>query len=444
MTPPRAGFSFLEADLDRQIVYPQSLPQDTDILNTNRNALVGLGLFILDVFGTSTVVGGLPCTPTAPATLGVLIAPGRIYSLQNIDGTPYGSLPADANDQIVKQGIQFGNVTLETPAPATAGFSINYLIEAAYQDSDTNAVVLPFFNSNSPQGPSFQGQNNSGLPLPTRRQGLLVVQAKAGIATTTGTQTTPAPDVGFVGLYVVTVASGQGNVTAANIAQMVGAPFMSANGAVHGSHQFTASGTFIVPPGVTLIYVSGCAAGGGGGGGGGCAGTALTVGGGGGGGAGQSMIKTPFVVVPGQTIPITIGGGGAGGLGGAAGGNLGTNGGTGGNTSIGSLATLLGAAGGAGGTGTGSGAGGQGGSGFPTGAFGSDAQGGAEGGMGASGPFGGGGGNARGTLTGAGINGFPAGGFGGGGGGGGGPYGATTAAGGSGAAGSGGFALFDW
>jgi hypothetical protein len=215
--------------LDRQIVYPQSLPQDTDILSTNKNALVGLGLIALDIFGPGTVVGGLPCAPTAPASLGVLMGPGRIYSLQNIDGTAYGSLPADVTDQILKQGIQLGNVTLATPAPATAGFSVNYLIEAAYQDADTNAVVLPFFNSNNPQGPSFQGQNNNGLSLPTKRQGLLVVQAKAGVPATTGTQVTPAPDAGFVGLYVVTVANGQATVTSANVFQIQGAPFLPSN-----------------------------------------------------------------------------------------------------------------------------------------------------------------------------------------------------------------------
>jgi hypothetical protein len=213
--------------LDRQIVYPQSLPQDTDILLTNRNALVGLGLLAQDVFGIGTVVGGLPCTPTAPASLAVLIGPGRIYSLQNIDGTAYGSLPADVSDQILKQGIQFGNVILPTPAPLTAGFSINYLIQAAFQESDTNAIVLPFFNAANPQGPAFQGQGNNGLPLPTKRQGVLVVQAKAGIAAATGTQTTPAVDVGFVALYVVTVANGQATVASGNIATAGGAPFLS-------------------------------------------------------------------------------------------------------------------------------------------------------------------------------------------------------------------------
>ena len=223
--------------MDRQIVYPASIPQDIDILNTNKNALVGLGFLAQDVLGTGTVVGGLPCTQTAPASLAVLIGGGRIYSQQNVDGAAYGSVAADITHQIVKQGILLDPVTLNTPAPATAGFSVNYLIQAAYQDSDTNAVVLPYFNSNNPNVP-FVGPNNNGIPQPTKRQGLLVVEAKPGIAAATGTQTTPAPDAGFVGLYVVTVANGQASVLAGNITQVATAPFLGALAIVQ-------TGTFI-------------------------------------------------------------------------------------------------------------------------------------------------------------------------------------------------------
>jgi hypothetical protein len=204
--------------MDRLLVWPGAMPLDTDLLTTNKNALIGLGLLALDLLGSGTCVGGAACTPTAPASLGVLIGPGRIYSLQNIDGTPYGSLPADTTNQIVKQGIQFGNVTLATPAPTTTGQSINYLIEATYQDSDTTPVALPYYNASNP-AQAFTTQN-------TKRQGLLVLQAKAGTAATTGSQTTPSADTGFVGLYVVTVAYGQTTVTSGNIATAAGAPLI--------------------------------------------------------------------------------------------------------------------------------------------------------------------------------------------------------------------------
>jgi hypothetical protein len=58
---------------------------------------------------------------------------------------------------------------------------------------------------------------------------LVVVQAKAGVAAATGTQTTPAADGGFVGLFVVTVANGQAAIIAGNITQLAGAPFLTAN-----------------------------------------------------------------------------------------------------------------------------------------------------------------------------------------------------------------------
>jgi hypothetical protein len=210
--------------MDRQIAYVASIPQDSDLLSMNKNAMVGLGLALQDIMSTPTFVSGLPCSQTVTPSLAVLLGPGRIYSLQNVDNTAYGSLAADTTDQIVKQGIQQGSITLATAAPTTTGQSINYLIQAAYQDSDTTNVVLPFYNSANPSVP-FSGAGNSGAPLPTQRKGLLTVTAKPGIPATTGSQTTSAPDSGFVGLYVVTVANGQSTVTNSNISVFGGAPF---------------------------------------------------------------------------------------------------------------------------------------------------------------------------------------------------------------------------
>lgn len=214
--------------MDRPIIYPGAIPQDTDLLSTNRNTLIALGKLMQDILGTATVVSGLPCTQTVVASLAVLVGPGDIYSLQNVDGTAYGSLAADTTDQILKQGIQLGSVTLGTPAPVTAGQSINYLIEASYQDADSVPVVLPYYNASNPAVP-FSGPGNSGAPQNTQRKGTVVMQAKAGIPATTGTQTTPTADAGFIGLYVVTVANGQATVTSANITTLLGAPFLNLN-----------------------------------------------------------------------------------------------------------------------------------------------------------------------------------------------------------------------
>lgn len=212
-----------------------------------------------------------------------------------------------------------------------------------------------------------------------------------------------------------------------------------------GVARFTASGTFVVPAGVNLIYVSGCA--GGGGGGGGAGSSAARSGGGGGGGAGRSTIKEPISVTPGQSLAVTIGAAGSAGTSGSGNGGAG---GTGGNTTLGSLLTLTGGAGGGGGIGsstTAAGAGGAGGA--PGGQWGGDAQlenTGGNGGNGGGSAFGTGGGGGRAGVS-SGTN--PAGtvgfGFGAGGAGGGGNYSTTSGrAGGPGLPGMPGFLLIEW
>lgn len=222
-----------------------------------------------------------------------------------------------------------------------------------------------------------------------------------------------------------------------------------ASATIGRTQKFTSNGTFTVPVGVSTIYVSGCAAGGGGGAGGGNSSDNSLIGsGGGGGGAGQPIIRSAYSVTPGDSISITIGGGGSAGAGvsGASGGA----GGNGGNTVIGSLVTLTGGSGGAGGI-TGSSAtnipGPLGGAGYPRGFGASDvtlnnASG--NGGSGASGPFGGGGSYGRGATF-SGQPAHPGYGYGAGGGGGGGVYGQTvTSAGGNGSAGMPGIVIIEW
>ena len=95
---------------------------------------------------------------------------------------------------------------------------------------------------------------------------------------------------------------------------------------------FEKSGTFTVPDGVGIVYITAC-----GGGGSGSAGTAGSGRGAGGAGA-ECVWEYPVSVIPGQQIPITIG---AGGVGPSSG--VGANGGT---TSFGTLLTIAGGNGG--------------------------------------------------------------------------------------------------
>jgi hypothetical protein len=64
--------------MDRQIVCNGQLPLETDVLNTNLYAMIGLGRLAMDVLGTSTVVSGLACTPTSVPSLSVNIGAGAI------------------------------------------------------------------------------------------------------------------------------------------------------------------------------------------------------------------------------------------------------------------------------------------------------------------------------------------------------------------------------
>lgn len=211
--------------MDRYINYAGQIPLETDLLNTNRNVLIGLAKLSHAMFGTATTVNGMACTPTGVPSMTVNVAPGEIYSLQQLDGTAYSSLPADTTDMVVKQGIALATTAFALTAPATGGYSVNYLIQAQYQDSDANSVVLPYYNASTPTT-AWNGPNNSGTAQPTERKGLAVVQSKSGIAAATGTQLTPAADSGFVPLYVVTVAYGQTTITAASIATHPQAPLL--------------------------------------------------------------------------------------------------------------------------------------------------------------------------------------------------------------------------
>jgi len=206
--------------MDRILVQPVEIPTDTMFLATNKNAMLALGYLTQAVLGNSTAVDGFVCTPTIPASLSVLLTTGSIYSLQNVDSVAYLTQGIDTGDQILKQGIVRGNTTLACPAPTTSGQSINYLIQIAFSETDTNPQNIQFYNSADPSVPLTQNIN-------TLRKSSATLSAKAGAAATTGTQTTPAPDAGYVGLYVVTVANGQTTITSGNISQLATAPFLS-------------------------------------------------------------------------------------------------------------------------------------------------------------------------------------------------------------------------
>jgi hypothetical protein len=327
--------------MDRNIVYPGSIPLDTDILYPNRNAMVGIAALSAAVLGQGPVADGLACTPTAPASLTVVVGPGSITQLTSVDATAYGSLGADVTDQIVKTGINLQATSFGLTAPASSGQSINYLIEATFGESDTGAVVLPYVNAANTSQP-YSGPNNSGTAQNTQRIQRVQLQLKPGAAAAAGTQSTPAVDTGWVGLYVITVNYGQSAVTAASIAPAAGAPFVSyklpaLRPGFSTMQVFAQSGTFSVPNGVTMARVTVI----GGGGSGGYHST-MPSGGGGAGGRAEGIVSGLSAA---QAVAVTVGAGGA-----APGGP--GNGTSGGASSFGSYMIANGGVGGIGGTAT--------------------------------------------------------------------------------------------
>lgn len=199
----------------------------------------------------------------------------------------------------------------------------------------------------------------------------------------------------------------------------------AADSGTYLSQEFTASGSFVVPAGVTVVKILTAGAGGGGGGGGG-SGSGVGGGGGGGGGAGDFQ-ENEYIVTPGETATVTIGAGGTSALGGGVS-SAGNQGGTGGTTTITfstsawSISTTGGNGGSGGGGSTtspaagtngtfwsvgtvtaasnnGGGGGGSGFSSYPVGLAVGNGGAGSSAGSGSPGLFGGGGGGAKGTAS---------------------------------------------
>jgi hypothetical protein len=298
--------------MDRNIVYPGSIPLDTDLLTVNRNAMIALGYLAQAVLGTGTVVDGLACTPTSPASMTITVGPGTISQLSIIDMLPYGSLPADTTDPLLKIGINIALTSFTVTAPTTSGQSANYLIQAAFQESDTNPIVLPYYNAAQPSQP-YSGPANSAAAQNTLRMQSVELQMKSSAPAASGTQSTPPVDNGWTGLYVITVSYGQTSVSLANISTLPTAPFLTWKlpwlrpGFGSGIQSFTTSGNFMVPAGVTQVEVEVW----GGGAGSYASVSGVSSGSASGGGSGGGYARKRITgLIPDQSVTVVAGSGG--------------------------------------------------------------------------------------------------------------------------------------
>jgi len=221
--------------MDRQIVYPGAVPLETDLLNTNKFAMIGLAKLASALLGSDTCLAGLNCTPASPVSLQIHVSAGEIYCLQYIDEAAYSTLPADHSGTILKQGLTSG-VTLELHPPEQTGTSIDYLIQVAYVEADTGGIVLPFYNAADPTK-AFNGQGNAGEALPCVRQGICSLSLKAGASAVSGKQTTPEADPGCVSAWIITITDGTKGITADNIRRSPDAPFLPSGGVYQSVQQ---------------------------------------------------------------------------------------------------------------------------------------------------------------------------------------------------------------
>lgn len=325
--------------MDRTIVYPGSIPLETDILQPQRDMMIALGAILRATFGVNPIVDGFLLSPTIPASMAFIVGPGSIIAAGATETQAFGSLGTDPAT-LVKQGLSRTDTRFAVTAPTTPGHAINYVVQVAFSEADTDPVVLTYYNAADPSQP-YTGPGDSGVAQNTRRAQRAQLQLKAGAAAPAGTQATPAVDAGWIGIAALTVNAGQTAIAAADLggARSPAAPFV-----FHRLQQltpgFSRSETFYIPgqsfwtapAGVRRARIRMWGAGGAGGG-------SAAAGAAGAGGSAGGYVETIEDVIPGARYPVTIGLGGAGGVGGAAAA-------AGGLTAFGGLAQVTGGGGG--------------------------------------------------------------------------------------------------
>ena len=76
-----AGSTIYKEELMAEfLMYPGSIPLDTDVLETNRNGMIALRDLARMILGTNTIVDGLACAPTAPASMAITVGPAALRS----------------------------------------------------------------------------------------------------------------------------------------------------------------------------------------------------------------------------------------------------------------------------------------------------------------------------------------------------------------------------
>lgn len=218
--------------MQRSILYDEEQADPFDILWQFKDIVFALGHIQQDIAGSiATVASGLAATPTAPTSLILNIAAGRVYQQGPVDPTPYGALPTDTA-VIQLQGTAPAQTVQLSTAALSSGQSMWALVQAQISQTDIvrptdpTGGVLNYWNAADPTQP-FQGPNNDGSPQPTERQVGVTLSVVYGTAATTGSEVPPNPTSGFIPLYLVDLAFGQTTIASNQI--LVAGPSVGSN-----------------------------------------------------------------------------------------------------------------------------------------------------------------------------------------------------------------------
>lgn len=205
--------------MDRPIVYPAEITLETDILQLAKDAMLAAGsviALVADLSGGRVVIDGLQVIPTTPASMRVVVVPGRAFAERVADAIPYSSLPADT--EVTARGARSGGETYLLAAPSQPGTAMKYLLQATVSERDADPIVLPYYNAANPaQG--YSGPDNSGQPQATRRLSLVSLQLKVGVPAVVGSALPPPVDAGWVAVAEVEVRAGDVSIDSTRIAQ---------------------------------------------------------------------------------------------------------------------------------------------------------------------------------------------------------------------------------
>lgn len=212
--------------MTRRIIYANQLAQSLEYMVDQKEDMIEKAIIAGAILGYTPQVDGFDCTPTGIPSLSVQLANGTLFSNQNVDDTPFGSLPsqipADTVNKILKSAYSWGNANIAFTPPGTAGFSRNDVIQIEFMEADGSSASIPFFNG-------FTGQVINppvNMTENTQRIDSVVISVLAGTAAATGTQVTPTPTGTNIGLWVITTTEGQTQITSGDIARYPNAPFI--------------------------------------------------------------------------------------------------------------------------------------------------------------------------------------------------------------------------